>query len=65
MFDLQNNYLNEDYPCAGIIKANDVDVKNVYHTILHSMAIQLVLVCNMILNIPFIDYWGDIMRFNQ
>ena len=44
MFDLQNNYLNEDDPCAGIITATDVDLKTFYHTTLQSMTIQLVLV---------------------
>ena len=44
MFALQNNYLNEDDPCAGIITSNDVDVQALYHTTLQSMTIQLVLV---------------------
>ena len=56
MFALQNNYLNEDDPWAGIITANDVDVQNLYHTTLKSMTIQLVFGCNMIINTPFIDY---------
>ena len=56
MFDLQDNYLNEDDPWEGIITANDVDVQNLYHTKLQSMTIQLVLGFNMIINTPFIDY---------
>ena len=56
MFALQNNYLNEDDPWAGIITANDVDVQNLYHTKLQSMTIQLVFGCNMIINTPFVDY---------
>ena len=65
MFDLQNNYLNEDDPCAGIITATDVDLKTFYHTTLQSMTIQLVLGCNMIINTSFIDYWGAVRWCNQ
>ena len=65
MFDLQNNYLNEDDPWAGIITANDVDVQNLYHTKLQSMTIQLVFGCNMIINTPFVDYGGSVRRCNQ
>ena len=65
MFDLQNNYLNEDDPWAGIITDTDVDIQTFYHNKLQSMTIQLVLELSMIIKPPFVDYWGYVRRYNQ
>ena len=48
MFDLQDNYLNEDDPWTGIITATDNDVQNLYHTTLNSMTVQLFIGYKMI-----------------
>ena len=34
MFDLQNNYLDKDSLCSGILSATDFIIKSTYHTIL-------------------------------
>ena len=62
MFDSQKNYLDEDEPWAGILAATAFVVHSMYDTKLWATPGQLVLVCDMILNTPFVTDWEDIMR---
>ena len=55
MFDLQSDYLDKDEPWPGILSATYFMVLNMYHTILQSITGQMVFVCDMILNIPFVS----------
>ena len=47
---LQNNYLDEDDPCSGIIAAIDFAVLSIYHTMLQATTAQLVFLQDMALN---------------
>ena len=57
MFDLKNNYLDEDYALSGIIAATKFSVRSMYHTTLKTTPGQMVFVHSMVLNEPFIAYW--------
>ena len=53
-FDLQNIYLDEDYPWSDILAATGFEVRSIYPTKLQVTPSQLVFSCNMILNTPSI-----------
>ena len=59
-FDLQNNYLDEDEPCSGILEATDFAVRNNYLTMLQDMLVQLVSRREIIINTPLIADWGAV-----
>ena len=61
-FDLKNNYLDKEKPWSGILEVNSFMVLITYHTMLQLMPIQMVFVCDMILNNPLIYEWEDIRR---
>ena len=65
MFDLQNEYLDEDEPWSGILAATDFAVRSTYHTNLQVRPGQLIFGRDMILNTPFIADWGDIRLRKQ
>ena len=54
MFDLQNNYLDENDPWSVILAATNFAVRSTYHTTLQSTPGHLVFGCDMILNNPII-----------
>ena len=60
MFDLQNNYLDEDDPWSGILVATYFAVQSTYHTELQATPVHIVFRRDMILNNPFMAYWGSI-----
>ena len=60
MFDLQNNYLDEDDPWSGILEATDFAVQSTYYTNPQSIPGQLVFGRDMILNTSFIVDWEAI-----
>ena len=64
-FNLQNDYLDDGDPWEDILSATTFAVKSMYHTILHATSGQSVFGRNMILNLPFVDYWEAIMRRKQ
>ena len=55
MFDLKNNYLDKDYPWAGILEVTAFVVQSMYQTMLQSTSVQLVFWNDMILNTPSIS----------
>ena len=65
MFDLENNYLDEEDPWAGILEAIYFAVGSTYHTTLQSTPVHMVFGCNMILNTPSIDDWESISICEQ
>ena len=65
-FDLQNvSYLYEEDPRVGITEGTAFLVRSTYHTMLQAAPGQVVFRRHMILNTPFIYYWGAIGRFKQ
>ena len=52
-FDSQNNYLDKDDSCSGILISTAFAIQSMYHTTLQSMLGQMVFGCDMILNTPF------------
>ena len=54
MFDLKNNYLDEDDPWSGISAATNFSVQRMYHTTLQATPGHMVFGRDMILNTPFI-----------
>ena len=54
MFELQNNYLDEDNHWSGILATTDFEVCSMYHTTLQATPAQLLFDLEMILNTPFI-----------
>ena len=59
-FDLQNIYLNNDDPWAGILEVKSFMVQSTYQNMLQATPGQLKFRCYMILNNPFITDWGYI-----
>ena len=59
-FDLQNNYIDGDKPCSGILVATDFAVRNNYLTMLQEMLGQLVSRREIIINTPLIADWGAV-----
>ena len=62
MFDLQNNYIDQDGPWEGILVATDFTVKSTHQTTLKTTSGQLMFGCDMISNNPFIYDWEYIRR---
>ena len=60
MYDLQNNYLDEDDPWSGILAATAFVVQSIYHTTLQATPVRLVFGRDMILNTPFLADWEAI-----
>ena len=60
MYDLQNNYLDEDDPWSGILAATAFVVQSIYHTTLQATPGRLVFGRDMILNTPFLADWEAI-----
>ena len=65
MFDLQNNYLDEDDPWSGILAATYSVLQSTYHTTLQATPGQLIFGRDMILNTPFIAHWEAIRLRKQ
>ena len=42
-FDLQNNHLDKEEPCSGILAYTYFSLYSMYHTILHTTPVPLVL----------------------
>ena len=65
MFDLQNNYLEEDDLWSGILAATYFSVKSMYRTMMQAALGQLLFLREMILTTPFISDWGNIRLRKQ
>ena len=61
-FDVQNNYLDEDEPWSDILLDTDFSVQVAYHTTFQATPVQMVFICDTILNTPFISDWEAIRR---
>ena len=59
-FDLQNTYLDKNETWSGILAATEFLVLSTYHTMLQVTSVQLVFVCDMILNNLVISNGGSI-----
>ena len=64
-FELQENYLDEDDPWAGILSAAAFAVRSTYHTTLQKTPGQLVYGRDMILNVQHIANWEYIKNRKQ
>ena len=53
MFNLKNNYLDEDDPWSGILAATSFAVRSKYHITIQATPGQLVFGHAMIINTPF------------
>ena len=60
MYDLKNNYLDEDDPWSGILEDGGFAVQRTYHTMLQATTGQMVFRHDMILNSSFIADWEAI-----
>jgi transposase InsO family protein len=56
-FELENNYLDDNDPWKGILSATAFAVQSTFHTTLQNTPGQLVLGCDMILNIKHEANW--------
>ena len=65
MFGLQNNYLQDGDPLAGIPAAIDFVVRSKNHTELKATPGQLVFGCVIISNTPFIADFESIRQLKQ
>ena len=65
MFDLKNNYLDEDDLWAGILAATTFFILSTYHTMLRAMPGQMVFVRDMILNTQVINYSETIKKYKH
>ena len=61
-FDVQNNYLDEDEPWSDILLDTDFSVQVAYHTTFQATPVQMVFICDTILNTSFIYDWEAIRR---
>ena len=64
-FALQNNHLDKDDPCSGILAATDFAARSMYYTTLKSMPGHLIFRRGIILNNPFVVDWEDIRLGKQ
>ena len=64
-FQLEDNYLDEDDPWAGILSATAFAVRSTYHTTLQATPGQLVFGRDMILNIQHTANWKAIKDRKQ
>jgi len=64
-FELQENYLDEDDPWAGILAATAFAVRSTYHTTLKATPGQLVFGRDLILNIKHVADWEAIKQQKQ
>ena len=64
-FELENNYLDETDPWAGISVATAFAVRSTYHTTLQASPGQLVFGRDMIFNIKHIANWEAIKHKKQ
>ena len=64
-FQLEDNYLDEDDPWAGILSATAFAVRSTYHTTLQATPGQLVFGRNMIVNIQHTANWKAIKDRKQ
>ena len=64
-FELQENYLDEDDPWAGVLSAAAFAVRATYHTMLQKTPGQLVFGRDMILNVKHIANWEYIRQRKQ
>ena len=59
-YDLQTDYLTNDYPWSGILAATNFALQSTYHTTLQATSGYLVFECDTIINTPFIADWEAI-----
>jgi transposase InsO family protein len=64
-FELEDNYLDNDDPWAGILSATAFAIRSTYHTTLQATPGQLVFGRDMILNIQHIANWSLIKNRKQ
>ena len=64
-FDLQNNYIYEEEPWAGILAGANFEVQSTYHAMLKATLVQMVFGRDMILNTSFISDWWAIIIIKQ
>ena len=56
-FELQDNFLDDDDPCKGILSATSFAIRSTYHTTLHKTPGQLVFGRDMIFPILHTANW--------
>ena len=65
MFDLKNNFLDEDDLWAGILASTNFFILSTYHTMLGAMPGNMFFGSDVILNTQVINYLESIRQYKQ